>query len=146
MAGEIGKIISLNGSFFIKHPNGSVSTAKVNDILNDGDIIIGSSSNTNSNMLKVLLSDNSGDIQVVGNNEQLFDVTLLSGELPEDTVVQNNEVSDLLEQSTKNIQDNSAQTDEQATLTLDQIEKLDAAAGEDQTTTSCRNYPSKIGR
>ncbi|MGE4461605.1 MAG: immunoglobulin-like domain-containing protein [Arcobacter sp.] len=136
MAGEIGKIISLNGSFFIKHPNGSVSTAKVNDILNDGDIIIGSSSNTNSNMLKVLLSDNSGDIQVVGNNEQLFDVTLLSGELPEDTVVQNNEVSDLLEQSTKNIQENPAQTDEQATLTLDQIEKLDAAAaGEDQTTT-----------
>lgn len=136
MAGEIGKIISLNGSFFIKHPNGSVSTAKVNDILNDGDIIIGSSSNTNSNMLKVLLSDNSGDIQVVGNNEQLFDVTLLSGELPEDTVVQNNEVSNLLEQSTKNIQENPAQTDEQATLTLDQIEKLDAAAaGEDQTTT-----------
>jgi len=78
---------------------------------------------------------NSGQTKVVGSNEQLFDITLLSGEIPEDTVVPNSQVGDLLEQATNNQQDPN-QNNEQATLTLAQIENLDAAAaGADQTTT-----------
>ena len=135
MANIIGKIVSGNGSFFIKHPDGTLEVAKVGAMLSEGDVIIGSSSNSNSNLIRVSLIDNSSEIQVVGSNEQLFDITLLSGEIPEDTVVPNSQVGDLLEQATNNQQDPN-QNNEQATLTLAQIENLDAAAaGADQTTT-----------
>ncbi|MGE3300943.1 MAG: DUF5801 repeats-in-toxin domain-containing protein, partial [Arcobacter sp.] len=135
MAKTIGKITFENGSFFIKHPDGTLEVAKVGAMLSEGDVIIGSSSNSNSNLIRVSLIDNSSEIQVVGSNEQLFDITLLSGEIPEDTVVPNSQVGDLLEQATNNQQDPN-QNNEQATLTLAQIENLDAAAaGADQTTT-----------
>ncbi|AXX95748.1 beta strand repeat-containing protein [Arcobacter ellisii] len=135
MAKTIGKITFENGSFFIKHPDGTLEVAKVGAMLSEGDVIIGSSSNSNSNLIRVSLIDNSSEIQVVGSNEQLFDITLLSGEIPEDTVVPNSQVGDLLEQATNNQQDPN-QNNEQATLTLAQIENLDAAAaGAGQTTT-----------
>ncbi len=127
MAKTIGKITFENGSFFIKHPDGTLEVAKVGAMLSEGDVIIGSSSNSNSNLIRVSLIDNSSEIQVVGSNEQLFDITLLSGEIPEDTVVPNSQVGDLLEQATNNQQDPN-QNSEQATLTLAQIENLDAAA------------------
>ncbi len=136
MANIIGKITFENGSFFIKHPDGTLEVAKVGAMLSKGDVIVGSSSNSNINSIFVNLVNNLGQIQVVGNNEQLFDITLLSGEIPEDTVVKNNEVGDLLEQATSNLQDTPNQNNEQANLTLAQIENLDAAAaGGDQTTT-----------
>jgi hypothetical protein len=134
MANIIGKIVSGNGSFFIKHPDGTLEVAKVGSTLFEGDKLIGSSSNSNENSMLISLVD-SGQTKVVGSNEQLFDITLLSGEIPEDTVVPNSQVGDLLEQATNNQQDPN-QNNEQATLTLAQIENLDAAAaGADQTTT-----------
>ena len=135
MANIIGKIVSGNGSFFIKHPDGTLEVAKVGSTLFEGDKLIGSSSNSNEDSILISLVNNLGQTKVVGSNEQLFDITLLSGEIPEDTVVPNSQVGDLLEQATNNQQDPN-QNNEQATLTLAQIENLDAAAaGADQTTT-----------
>ena len=96
MANIIGKIVSGNGSFFIKHPDGTLEVAKVGSTLFEGDKLIGSSSNSNENSMLISLVD-SGQTKVVGSNEQLFDITLLSGEIPEDTVVPNSQVGDLLE-------------------------------------------------
>lgn len=108
---------------------------KVGSTLFEGDKLIGSSSNSNENSMLISLVD-SGQTKVVGSNEQLFDITLLSGEIPEDTVVPNSQVGDLLEQATNNQQDTQNKNNEQDTLTLAQIENLDAAAvGADQTTT-----------
>jgi hypothetical protein len=50
MANIIGKIVSGNGSFFIKHPDGTLEVAKVGSTLFEvSDKLIGSSSNSNEN-------------------------------------------------------------------------------------------------
>lgn len=52
---------------------------QVGAMLSEGGVIIGSSSNSNSNFIRVSLIDNSSEIQVVGSNEQ-FDITLFLDE------------------------------------------------------------------
>ncbi|MGB5791341.1 hypothetical protein, partial [Poseidonibacter sp.] len=127
MIQEIGKINSLNGSFFIKDAEGNLTTAKIGDTVYSGDIIVGSGSNSNSDSIKIILSDNSKEIELYGDNEQLFDETMLSTELSSDTVIQDEELNEslLLEESTQNEVDPNLT---QATLTAADIENLDAAA------------------
>ena len=129
MAQVIGSINAINGSFFIKSAEGVVSAAKVGDTINSGDVIIGSGSNNASNMLTVALNDNSKLINVIGDNQQLFDETMLGLELNSDTVVKNVELNEslLLDTASSN-QADSQQPNPDATLTLQDIEKLGAAA------------------
>ncbi|TLT02733.1 Ig-like domain-containing protein, partial [Aliarcobacter cibarius] len=148
MANTIGTITSKDGSFFIKHPDGTVVIAKVGDILKEGDVIIGSSSNSNSNSIKVALSDNSQEIQILGNSEQLFDITLLAGELIEDTVVEDKTVADLLSQSDNGVQEENPVQTAEATLTPEQIESQinqeAPAAGGDQGTEAIGLIPVRL--
>ena len=53
MANIIGKIVSGNGSFFIKHPDGTLEVAKVGSTLFEGDKLIGSSSNSNEDSILI---------------------------------------------------------------------------------------------
>ncbi|MDD2292165.1 MAG: hypothetical protein PHV52_07795, partial [Aliarcobacter sp.] len=135
MAQVIGSISTINGSFFIKSADGVISAAKVGDTINSGDVIIGSGSNNASNMLTVALNDNSKLISVLGDNQQLFDETMLGLELNSDTVVKNVELNEslLLDTATNN-QPDAQQPNPDATLTLQEIEKLDAAAAGGETT------------
>jgi 3-methyladenine DNA glycosylase AlkC len=135
MAQVIGSINTINGSFFIKSADGVISAAKVGDTINSGDVIIGSGSNNASNMLTVALNDNSKLISVLGDNQQLFDETMLGLELNSDTVVKNVELNEslLLDTATNN-QPDAQQPNPDATLTLQEIEKLDAAAAGGETT------------
>lgn len=135
MAQVIGSINTINGSFFIKSADGVVSVAKVGDTINSGDVIIGSGSNNTSNLLTVALNDNSKLINIIGDNQQLFDETMLGLELNSDTVVQNGELNESLLLDS-NAQADAQQPKEEATLTLQEIEKLDAAAAGGETTPS----------
>ena len=133
MTQEIGKINSLDGSFFIKDAEGNLTSAKIGDTVYSGDIIVGSGSNSNSNSIKIQLSDNSKEIELYGDNQQLFDETMLTSELSSDTVVQDAELNESLlleEDSTSNEIDPN---DNQATLTTEDIENLDAAAAGGET-------------
>jgi len=138
MAQIIGKISNLDGSFYIKSAEGGITSAKVGDEIFAGDIVVGSGSNSNSNSLTVSLSDNSKVINIIGNNEQLFDETMLTLDLSSDTVVQDDELDEsLLLESVANAQEEQDLTNQQANLTLEDIENLDAAAagGDDPTNT-----------
>ena len=86
-------------------------------------------------MLTVALNDNSKLINVIGDNQQLFDETMLGLELNSDTVVKNVELNEslLLDTATNN-QPDAQQPNPDATLTLEEIEKLDAAAAGGETT------------
>ena len=135
MAQVIGSISTINGSFFIKSADGVVSAAKVGDVINKGDIVIGSGSNSASNLLTVALNDNSKLISVIGDTQQLFDETMLGLELNSDTVVQNGELNEsLLLDTVSSAQPDAQQPNPDATLTLQEIEKLDAAAAGGETT------------
>ena len=129
MAQVIGKIGSLDGSFYIKSADGTVSIAKVGDTIYSGDVILGSSTNTLANKLTVGLNDNSKEIIILANNQQLFDETMLGQELSSDTVVKNDELNEsLLLEATKGSEQKVDETNNQANLTLQDIENLDAAA------------------
>ncbi|MDD2888063.1 MAG: hypothetical protein PHY66_09695, partial [Aliarcobacter sp.] len=135
MAQVIGSISSINGSFFIKNADGVVSVAKVGDTITSGDIIIGSGANSASNLLTVALNDNSKLINVLGDSQQLFDETMLGLELNSDTVVKNGELNEsLLLDTASSTQVDSQQNNQDATLTLQDIEKLGAAAAGGDTT------------
>ncbi|MDD3056106.1 MAG: hypothetical protein PHE16_09525, partial [Aliarcobacter sp.] len=135
MAQVIGSISTINGSFFIKSAEGVVSAAKVGDVINKGDIVIGSGSNSVSDLLTVALNDNSKLISVIGDTQQLFDETMLGLELNSDTVVQNGELNEsLLLDTVSSAQPDAQQPNPDATLTLQEIEKLDAAAAGGETT------------
>ncbi len=75
-------------------------------------------------MLTVALNDNSKLINVIGDNQQLFDETMLGLELNSDTVVKNVELNEslLLDTATNN-QPDAQQPNPDATLTLEEIEK-----------------------
>ena len=133
MAQVIGKINDLDGSFFIKDTEGNISAAKIGDTLNAGDVLLGSGSNNNNNFATVLLADNSKAINIIGNEQQLFDETMLTLELNSDTVVLDEELNEsLLLESTNNIVEEET-NNEQATLTVEEIENLDAAAAGDES-------------
>jgi hypothetical protein len=89
MVNIIGKIVSGNRLFFIKHPDWTLEVVKVGSTLFEGDKLICSSSNNNENSKLISLVDNLGQTKIAGSNEQLFDITLLS---EEDTVNPNSRV------------------------------------------------------
>ncbi|WP_071625523.1 Calx-beta domain-containing protein [Poseidonibacter lekithochrous] len=133
MAQVIGKVNELDGSFFVRNAEGKISVLNEGDTLYDGDVILGSGSNSNSNFAKVLLADNSKTINVFGDSQQLFDETMLTSELSSETVVLDDELNEslLLEASGETLVPEDGQ--EQATLTLEEIENLSEAAAGDET-------------
>ena len=134
MAQVIGKVNELDGSFFVRNAEGKISVLNEGDTLYDGDVILGSGSNSNSNFAKVLLADNSKTINIFGDSQQLFDETMLTSELSSETVVLDDELNEslLLEAVDETLVPEDGQ--EQATLTLEEIENLSEAAAGDETT------------
>ncbi|MGA1931984.1 immunoglobulin-like domain-containing protein [Arcobacter sp. YIC-464] len=164
MAQEIGKVSEVSGSFFIKNPEGNISILKNGDIISDGDIVLGSGSNSGADKIRVLLADNSKTITISGNEEQLFDETMLSSELSSETVFQDRELNELLSDSINNkseelTEDNQLNNllaeslnnndtpnnqNDVATLTLDDIENLDAAAAGAETPTDTELLTARL--
>ena len=132
MANIIGTITSQTGSFFIKHSDESITTAKVGDKIYVGEELMGSSSNSISDNTIVTLADGSSQsIEIIGNNNQVFDTSMLST-----NPIENIEDESLLEEAMANTQDNNSIIDENQNLTLEEIENLpEAAAGADEPTT-----------
>ena len=133
MAQVIGKVNDLDGSFFVKNAEGKISVLNEGDTLYDGDVILGSGTNSNINFIKVLLADNSKTISVFGDSQQLFDETMLTSELSSETAVLDDELNEslLLEAVDDTLVPEDGQ--EQATLTLEEIENLDEAAAGEET-------------
>ena len=137
MANLIGTITSQSGAFFIKNPDGTMTTAKVGDKIYDNQELIPSSSNSPAHKAEVSLADGSPDPITITNQAQTFDVTMLSGEIIEDTIVSNDELDEsLLLEAVNNTQDNNTLPTEDENLALEDIENLPAAAAgaEDPTT------------
>lgn len=142
MAQVIGTINNLDGSFFIKNEEGEISIVEAGDTIYAGDLVLGSNSNNNSNFLNVTLSDDSKVIKLTANEQQLFDETMLSFELDTDSVIQYNELTEslLLEESPIVEVSPTNTSNSEATLTLEDIENLDAtAAGEELTDSEVLN-------
>jgi hypothetical protein len=75
MAQVIASISSVNGIFYVKHPDGSRVELHEGDKIYEGDIVIGEDSNNPMSNIIISLQDGSEMILLAGD-EQLFDASL----------------------------------------------------------------------
>jgi hypothetical protein len=122
MSTIIGKIASLEGTFYIKGLDGSLREVSVGDEILEGESIVGDkNSNTPLQTLTVDMSDGH-DMIILGHDKQLFDTSLLSKEFTTDeTVTQNDTIQNIIEEN-----------GDAETAAGENIEDLETAAGEGQ--------------
>ena len=116
MSVMIGKIAQVDGKFFAKAADGSLRELFDGDAIYEGETIVGDNSNASIDNIIVTMDDGS-DIIVLGNEQQLFDVSVSQTEAfsePE-TVSQSSAISDLVEEYADDMD----------------IDDIDTAAGED---------------
>ena len=95
MSQVIATVSSMNGSFYVKKPDGSLVELRVGDEIHEGDLVIGASSNNAFSNLIVSMQDGS-EIILVSNEEQLFDASLLNHEFATSETVTNSESISML--------------------------------------------------
>ncbi len=78
MLQAIGKIGKIDGKFFIKAIDGSLREASIGDEVYNGEVVIGDSSNSESNSLIVGMNEDYGDIIILGNQTQKLDISFTS--------------------------------------------------------------------
>ena len=86
MAGVIGKVISIDGTFFAKDADGNMRELSKGDKIFEGETIIGAENNNQIDSIIVNLQDGS-DIIVLGTDSQLFDAFLSKKDFDEDETI-----------------------------------------------------------
>ncbi|QOP46048.1 Ig-like domain-containing protein [Sulfurimonas paralvinellae] len=75
MAQIIASVSSVNGVFYVKHPDGSQVQLHEGDKIYEGDIVIGEASNNPMNNIIISMQDGS-EMIMLADEEQLFDASL----------------------------------------------------------------------
>ncbi len=96
MLKEIGKIDSIDGLFYIKNDDGSLSEISKGSIIHEGDIVVGDASNKAIDSLIVGMNGDYPDTVVMSNHSQLFDSSLSSAEYAQNDTVTDKESIDAL--------------------------------------------------
>ncbi|MBU0721506.1 cell shape-determining protein MreD, partial [bacterium] len=117
MASYIGKIDSLDGTFYAKSADGSLRELSIGDKLYEGEIIVGDDGNSAINSIIVSMNDGN-DIIVLGTQTQALDASLTQEEFAEnETVTETSSIQSMLEKN--------------GDIDSDNIEDLQTAAGEE---------------
>ncbi|MEA3498702.1 MAG: immunoglobulin-like domain-containing protein, partial [Campylobacterota bacterium] len=123
MAQVIGNISEVSGLFYAKDSGGETRLLKVGDELFLGEVVVGDSSNSVGDVLKLSVEGSGKEISVLSNNQLLLDDTILPVELASDSVVEPQDIEEA--------------------LMLDATysdEELAAAATEDETITDAESF------
>ncbi len=119
MSTIIGKIASIDGKFYAKSSDGTLRELSNGDSIYEGEIIFGDKNNASIDSI-IIGMDKGMDIVMLGDETQLFDSSLSKIEFTEDeTVTYTDSIQAMLENNGDNI---------------DNVDKLETAAGEDTTT------------
>ncbi|MDY0122435.1 MAG: cell shape-determining protein MreD, partial [Sulfurimonas sp.] len=95
----IGKIASLDGTFYAKGPDGSMRQLSKGDAIFEGEIVIGDGANSSIDSVIVAMNDGT-DLVLLGNDTQLFDASLSQEQFAEsDTVTDPNSILSMLEEN-----------------------------------------------
>ena len=115
MSAIIGKIASIEGTFYVKGLDGSLREVSEGYEILEGESIVGDKSNSSADNIIVSITDGT-DIVIVGDDKQLFDSSLSAQEFAqEDTVTEKDSIQSMLEESGD----------------IENIEDLETAAGEE---------------
>nr|WP_321265742.1 Ig-like domain-containing protein [uncultured Sulfurimonas sp.] len=90
MSFVIGKIVSLDGTFYAKAEDGSLRVLSKGDEIYEGEIVVGDSANKSIDSVIVSVSDEF-DIVILGNESQLFDKSLSQEEFSQEETLTTNE-------------------------------------------------------
>jgi len=100
MSNIIATVSGVDGAFYVKSPDGTLRELSNGDVIHEGDIVVGSSSNSKNNSILLVMQDGT-DIVLSANEEQLFDSSLANSEFSKDETVTTaeslDEASDLLD-------------------------------------------------
>ena len=124
MAQVIASVSSINGVFYVKHPDGSLVELSDGDKIYEGDIVLGNDSNNAMNNIVIALDDGS-EMIMIGGEEQLFDASLVQESFAvEETVTDTSTLTALSEmEDTQDQQIIDNDTD-------DNVDNIETAAGE----------------
>ncbi|QOY52751.1 beta strand repeat-containing protein [Candidatus Sulfurimonas baltica] len=99
MSNIIGKIISLDGTFYAKGTDGSLQEVSKGYEILEGQTVFGDKSNASINSAIVSMTDGS-DMVILGHDKQLFDASLTQQEFAvEETVTSKDSIAAMLEEN-----------------------------------------------
>ena len=99
MSTTIGNITSIEGKFYAESADGSVRELSVGDDIYEGEVVVGDKNNNAVDNVLVSLDDGS-EISLIGDETQLFDLSLFSDDFAADeTTTENDSIQALLDEN-----------------------------------------------
>ncbi|HIP20992.1 MAG TPA: hypothetical protein EYG70_07700, partial [Sulfurimonas sp.] len=134
MAADVAKVLSVDGTFYIKGSDGSLSELTKGSLVPQDAVVVGADGNSVTNSIIFALGDGT-DLVLLGQNTQIFDNSLIDVAFSTDETVT----------SSENIQKLFNQSDDETAddVTQNSSEETQTEAGE-ETTSSDSSVESKF--